>query len=1318
MCHAAAVLLLALCATASEPHMLPRAWRQPIALNSVVVLAGQTTAAKRLVDGLERAGATVERIEPDAALDGTGLQWRQAVRRRTAVVLGGIHTNRAMLPLYARYLSFGDFGYPGADGFVIRTIGQPLGPGTAAVALEASTDAGEEAAVERFLALLANSKTRQFPATLEAHLSPQRLREAQARGWTGQRYVLTGEAKAAAEAARRLIAAMDPKTGWLKYGDYGIERYAWAYSHLQDAPGIDPNDVQQLDQALLATAVHAATQWWRQKSGQRIGGRHQVMGTSCFTAVVHLLRRRGAPNPQAAALLDTWWAECQAYWQNAATAFHDDTEGITSYYCPEATLDWALIMGFDGYLGKQLPLVVRRAYAVVDNLGTYAGTGTYEECRPGDVFTVVPWGWTLKAAAFFHPGLGYDWLYEHVPNVDTDTWGTARSFAGARGFAVPESSQPPHYLLGVVPVPVGLHRYQEHVHDRKTAVAERRHYLTGSLEQSFEKLCFRHSFEPDGQYFVLEGFQTPLADNSPPMDANSIIRYTDLGHVWLHANSEKPSNLFRSAVFCTDGMNDSPQPAGCELQAMHSGPRVGLAASHMPDYVACDWTRNVIWRRDAYFVVIDLLRQIRKGRFGLVCSFRTPQSAWLVADGMVAREGDAEMHIRSADAVHLAVEGGHELEGAAIPTLLRQTQRLDGTVGTIKVFRNLVYATNPQRPAELEIRPVGSAGALVAGSLGGKHELALVAAGPKGRGIRIGPFETDGQVLYVGSGGVAQAGGSVIKLAGKPLPPGHNDVVMAALEDLWRRARPAQRRTVEPRPHASGKRLWRFDGFSKQPPTVRAPAITCSPPAEGLLGSLVDGVVTRWPTVRWPAGRPVTLTVDLRQTVFLAQIDFQTGRFGPINAIPDPSTYPDPRPVTAAFSNDGFREDVRRRDLTFTSDCTFENLHKGQVYPILRWTCRDLAERARHVRLIFDADHWNRGVGMNELSVRSTGPNAARIIGSVVRDDGVVAWTDQAELAVVRSDGSSIMRKRLPGWITSADYFRELGPPEGRLLVATREARLYCLTPDGQEVWRTDFLESQKLNSALPTGYSFGLLRRRGTEPVIVVGNYNMATFVSASGKVLRYLRLPGAYQTMTLPYGFEDDGKEQTVSTEVWGTLSVLDAGHGKRASVRCPLGKGVLLDYWSPSSTTHAIVCTENGLGRIDLKQLKWDWLSQVRPINDCVVTDLQADGKREVLLAKHDGYLLVYDDAGALTHSVLLGTPVRAVAAVPLNAGGHTVVAALPGRLLDLGKDLTGRDVVAVGEYHRLAAPGRPGVLLAFGNGAVIDAFTLEPRQSSTR
>ncbi|HJN17743.1 MAG TPA: hypothetical protein QGH10_19750, partial [Armatimonadota bacterium] len=569
-------------------------------------------------------------------------------------------------------------------------------------------------------------------------------------------------------------------------------------------------------------------------------------------------------------------------------------------------------------------------------------------------------------------------------------------------------------------------------------------------------------------------------DNQPPWDANSIIRYTDLGHIWLHSNSEKSGNLFRSAVYCTEGLEQGTPAAGCEIvgRSVGSPHGVEIVSSRLPGYTGCDWTRHVICKSGSYAVVIDELTRTKEGDFGLTCTWRTPQQAWLEPDGMIAREGDASFRVVNADSARLSLSGDGQIEGAAVPTMLRQSQSLGEDAS---VFRNLLYASDPENPADLEVRPVGDRAVLVKGTIEGEEELALIATGPN----EASGFEITGTAVYVGLEGWASAGGGVA-LRNNPDTVGPSSSIgagqtspamRAALEKLWRDSKPAERAGLTRDGQEASERAWRVEPLSPLPTAAAAPVLSWNVEPSGNPATLTDRVVTRWATASWPKSEDVEITIDLREELPLSRIDLHVGSDWGHNVIPADDAYPDDRIVKATFSSDGFQADAREGDLTFTCNATFENCHKGVVYAVKRWTCTEVGATARQIRLRFDAATWERGARFNEIVVRPEAPSSTSFVGHVVRDvdgdgqDELIAWSSDAELTIVDADGSARLTKRMPGYITSVDCYPNLAPDGPRLLVTTREARLYCLTLSGEELWRVDFLESAKLNGDLPTGY-------------------------------------------------------------------------------------------------------------------------------------------------------------------------------------------------------------------------------------------------------
>ena len=64
-----------------------------------------------------------------------------------------------------------------------------------------------------------------------------------------------------------------------------------------------------------------------------------------------------------------------------------------------------------------------------------------------------------------------------------------------------------------------------------------------------------------------------------------------------------------------------------------------------------------------------------------------------------------------------------------------------------------------------------------------------------------------------------------------------------------------------------------------------------------------------------------------------------------------------------------------------------------------------------------------------------------------------------------------------------------------------------------------------------------------------------------------------------------------------------------------------------------------------------------------------DIDGDGRQEIILAKQDGYLLVYNEEGKLIRQVVVGEQIRAMAVASSDDGRQVIIAALPKRLKNL-------------------------------------------------
>jgi len=1272
--------------------------------------------ARRIAGKL--AGAQV--VAVPEALEPSGLRLTDDIAGRPHILLGNINTNRALLSYYGELLDFSDAYHPGGDGYVIRGVPEGCGRGGDALIVGASSDAGLQRGTDRLLELIGAAPGVEFSHVFEAQLEGQvsqtvptyELPEPPDPGryageayyghavYAGYSYALTGRPSSAAVTVASLLSGAEHHGGWYAVSDYQLEALVRSWAYVRDAPGVSQEDAERLDNAILRTLYHDQNEYWRARDGANIHGRHQTMGTSAFYAAVRLLLRRGNPDAAARAQLEQWRTECGTYFANAAQAFHDDLEGIPCYHSMQPIADDALRSGVAGYFETNLDLAVRRALAVTDNLGFYAGTGTYEEARPGTTRQGIMLGYPLAMAAGVNGNAGAEWLLRNFLGTGRGTWGLTVGW-GARAFArepgVP--AEEPRDLLGVMTVPLGAYR-------------EARLGATVG-PTAYEKLCLRDSFETRGQYMVLQGFQELGADNLPPNDANSIIRYTDLGHIWLYANSERSGNFHRNALYVSDGLNETRGAAAAEVVVNVDPGPVVIVGSRLRDYVAADWTRYVFWRKGRYHVLIDVLDQTREGDFAATCTFRTPCAAEQTTTGMRAWEGDAEMRIANADGVAQSLQRHPGLEGAAIPTFLRQRRPMAGQVGGRTAFRNLLFASDPQRPISLETRPVGEWAVMVRGQLPEGEELALLGVCPEGERIEEASLEAAAPVFFVAPDQVIGEPGTV-KLGGADVGPGVGQrQLRAALEALWESLPEAGAPPASVVPQQPAERRFSFSGFTPRGQAILGPDLSVEPgPTSGLALDLIDGTIPMWQGVGFAGDREIRLRFDLRRAERLESIEIATGLLTAANVVPDPTQLPPPRAATIVL------DDVAR-EVEFACGYTYEPLHKGVVCPMGRWRAELGGAEARLIEVVLPKEAWPGGAGMREVILRRAGTNEVAPTHAAEGDidgDGapeLLLAADTGEIVCLASDGTERWRRTLGGPVTALECV-DVGEAAPAILATTREALLYRLTAEGAVAWTADFIGEAQENGDLPTGYSIARWVDRDGKPEILCGNYNACSFVTPDGSRVEYCRAHGAFETMMLPDGLDlnDDGIEDQLLYNVWQSLSVIDGAQRKTVDYRvAPGGEGLLFRWWRKDSAEPlALIAAENGVGLMNAKTGEFRWRRNISPLSGAATGDFSGEFGPVAVVAKRDGFLLVFSEAGEIVRRTRVEEMLDCAAAVRTADGTLRLVAATDSRIILFDADLGNPVEVAPGTATKLVALTEAGTFAALRPSGTVDVFRL--------
>ncbi len=404
-----------------------------------------------------------------------------AYQRQTLVLLGSLNTNRAVLPLYAKFYVACDRQYPGGDGYLLQTVRDPYGVGAHQILLGGSSRAGVERAVAAFLSTLSKGEQRhtlavprlltivpggEFKAPFDAAVARARASarpsadfcvDAMNYQWTGEPQLL----RRAAECVRRLDFNHPQGGPW---SDYELEAAVRGFNALDDAGALSPEELQAVDNLLLRYAQAHANAYWRSRQPSDFGQRHQTMGTMAFHTLVKYLLLRGNPNAEARAQLLRWRDECRAFLHAFAGTYRDDNDDNGSFHSAEPLLRYVMEdRDFEFFRSGMARKVASRAIFVTDNRGWGAGIGNYEECRPGYVMYPNSTGSAIGLAAFYYGDGGYRWLLDNAPGVHRPGggWAFSPGIAGGRyPLSDQVSSQEPKSLLGVRALMLDQYHYR------------------------------------------------------------------------------------------------------------------------------------------------------------------------------------------------------------------------------------------------------------------------------------------------------------------------------------------------------------------------------------------------------------------------------------------------------------------------------------------------------------------------------------------------------------------------------------------------------------------------------------------------------------------------------------------------------------------------------------------------------------------------------------------------------------------------------------------------------------------------------------------
>jgi len=663
-------------------------------------------AARLLTDRIqEKSGIMLEILDVD---DLVTIDWQidfDRINGTNLIALGNINNNRLLAVLYGERYMVADSVYPGAGGYVVRTVHDPFANGVNVLVLAGSDSDGVRRAVQVFLDKHLPSTSEEIvlqqPITdvkftpvdmpfLPAPVSPQGAkRQPQYRTAELYRKQLTdenGQIKRIEKGS--MLSVLWPITNM-------TQTYFWT-----GAPELPPlmkaffdENKHLLSQGLERVEMEGGTAehlpWWDIIEELPVWTDQDRLDiTNAFLhdsrlgherRAVHRLVKEGyvqvidENHGTFAAMRDylAWryfdkyydLPESQ-YWMDVARATfvgqlstHQILEDAAGYMCyiPDTTMSYA----FNSRDLRYLDFGIARGHAeyiaqvAVNNMGFSTGFG---DSTP---LMVVPGYQVIAKAAWYHKDERLSWIYQNALPRNT----SLRAFQSALPYDLTISPREPVEWTGLSLFPIYKMPPTGRQPLKEPAFAPRE----PAGRQWINKVVFREAWDPDSQYLLMDtaGKWVKQDDKVYPPgpaghkhdDVNTIINFTDEGRMWLVDHTYGVRSIKdHSGVYITRDGKISYRSHEAEVLDHAQGGELAYCRSLYKGFSGTNWERSVFWLRGKHFAVIDRITAQEPGMFVARCSFRSLGEEKLSGSVLQLGQQGKYCHIASDGEAALDVE--------------------------------------------------------------------------------------------------------------------------------------------------------------------------------------------------------------------------------------------------------------------------------------------------------------------------------------------------------------------------------------------------------------------------------------------------------------------------------------------------------------------------------------------------------------------------------------------------------------------------------------------------------------------------------------
>lgn len=561
-------------------------------------------SGEKLREGIaEIAGSKLKLLSPKEVCSKDGLTLRKKFKETAIVFVGNIRSNRALFQPYLRRWFVVDEETPG--GWTVHTFPNPWGTGIGYALVGGSSEKDAEEALQNFLYLCKKHQKNRTTALPRVFLpAPDELVRRAGR-W------------------RRLARPTNEdfirkfKSSKRMHLGYHIGRLLHEFTLITELGAFSSEELNDIENEVLENMlmIHEKV-WWYRRGGGEIGGRHPLFKNArLYLAVEHLLTV-GRPNPDAKVRLGKMAREIHSYFDYVLRKAYRCADLDP---CTEADQAWFSAMWFALLTGEWEYFKSGRAFQSAlfglletDNLGAQAGHFRCGFVR--DPYARSEVSNALRLAEWWYKDGRFKWLLENLP------------FSDRYGYGFPIrlpldgiEARLPLEWLGVQWLPISEHLYQSSIKETRweqPAIPR---------ERTFELLTFRSGFGRGDQYLAIDGFQNQFQ----PLGLGSVLRYTDLGKLFLVAHTGKEGNYYKSGATISTGIaladetNKPDEPWGAELLHSADFPEVALVGFAVPRYHRSEWRRYIVWRKRRYFIFIDEVRDVGETQAVMTLTWRT-----------------------------------------------------------------------------------------------------------------------------------------------------------------------------------------------------------------------------------------------------------------------------------------------------------------------------------------------------------------------------------------------------------------------------------------------------------------------------------------------------------------------------------------------------------------------------------------------------------------------------------------------------------------------------------------------------------------------